>query len=514
MSIATLHSRAIAGANAPPVMVECHLANGLPAFNIVGLPEAEVRESRDRVRAALLHSGFDFPARRITVNLAPADLPKNSGRFDLPIALGILAADGQLPTAGLSQFEFVGELSLTGALKPIRGVLAMALAGSTEEPVKTLVVPMLNANEAQLAQTVPVLGVESLAQLLRLLSNTLEALKQVITWPEPFNDNDDTLTAKNHTPNAHQGQHLLEEVRGQTQAKLALEIAAAGRHHLLFNGPPGAGKSMLARCLPQLMPPMTHTEAVASAALLSVSGEFTIEHWRQRPFRAPHHSASAAALAGGGRSTPRPGEISLAHFGILFLDELPEFSRTALEILREPLEMGFINIARSERQTRFPASFQLIAAMNPCPCGYLGQKRCVCGPEQIQRYKRKLSGPLLDRIDLQVGIAPVTAQDLLNKVTIPETSAMVAARVLRARTMQLDRQGLPNGLLQPAQIDEHLSIEPQAMQLIGQAMQKLNWSARSVHRILRVARTIADLATSASVNHEHVSLATQFRIQV
>jgi magnesium chelatase family protein len=467
-----------------------------------------VRESRDRVRAAIIHSGFDFPARRITVNLAPADLPKNSGRFDLPIALGILAADGQLPTAGLSQFEFVGELSLTGALKPIRGVLAMALAGSDEQPIKTLVVPTQNAAEAQLAQTVPVLGAESLAQLLRLLSQTPQEREQAIIQPAPFDSN----PGQPNNPSSES--HLLEEVRGQNQAKLALEIAAAGRHHLLFNGPPGAGKSMLARCLPHLMPPMTHAEAVASAALLSVSGEFSLDRWRQRTFRAPHHSASAAALAGGGKSTPKPGEISLAHLGILFLDELPEFSRNALEILREPLEMGFINIARSERQTRFPASFQLIAAMNPCPCGYLGQKRCVCGPEQIQRYKRRLSGPLLDRIDLQVGVTPVSAQDLLGSDSARESSVSVAARVRKARAIQLDRQGQPNGLLQPAQLEQHLCIEPQAMHLVSQAMQKLNWSARSVHRILRVARTVADLAASPSVNHEHVSLATQFRIQV
>src|SRR5471032_970164 len=388
MSLAVLKSRALSGMDAPQVTVEVHLANGLPSFTIVGLPEAEVKESKDRVRAALQNARFEFPSRRITVNLAPADLPKESGRFDLPIALGILAASGQLPANRLGEYEFAGELSLTGDLRPIRGALAMTY--KAHRCGRAFVLPRASAEEASLVRNAQILPAKTLLEVCAHLARR-ESL-------QPYTS-EIAATAQPDYPD-------LADVKGQTHAKRALEIAAAGGHSLLMVGPPGAGKSMLAARFPGILPPMSDAEALESAALQSLgSGGFRVEQFRRRPFRAPHHSASSVALVGGG-SDPRPGEISLAHHGVLFLDELAEWDRHTLDVLREPMESGRVSISRAARQAEFPARFQLVAAMNPCPCGWAGDTsgRCRCTAEQIARYRGRLSGPLLDRIDLHVSV--------------------------------------------------------------------------------------------------------------
>ncbi|WP_126447392.1 YifB family Mg chelatase-like AAA ATPase [Sulfuricystis multivorans] len=490
MSLAILKSRALAGLAAPEVAVEVHLANGLPSFTLVGLPEMEVKEARDRVRAAIQNSGFEFPAKRITVNLAPADLPKESGRFDLPIALGILIASGQLASPRLDDHEFAGELSLSGELRPVRGTLAMCLAAKGNG--RAFVLPWACADEAALVKTAIILPARTLLEVCAHLTGAapLSPHHSAVRKPPSL------------APD-------LAEVKGQLPAKRALEVAAAGGHSLLMSGPPGSGKSMLAARLPGILPPMTEQEALESAAVQSLAGSFDVSRWGVRPFQAPHHSASVPALVGGG-GNPQPGEISLAHQGILFLDELPEFERRVLEALREPLETGFIRVSRAARRAEFPARFQLVAAMNPCPCGYLGDARCRCTPEQIARYRGKLSGPLLDRIDLMIEVPAVSEAELSARAT-GEPSASVRERVVAARARQIDRQAKPNALLVPDEIDCHCRPDDAGAALLKQAMQRLDLSARAYHRILKVARSIADLAADEIVRGPHIAEAIQYR---
>ncbi len=494
MGLSVLYSRALAGMEAPLVTVETHLANGLPSFTIVGLPEAEVKEARDRVRAALVNARFEFPARRITVNLAPADLPKESGRFDLPIALGILAASGQIPADELSSFEFAGELALTGALRPIRGALAMTYKAAHDG--RAFILPQENAAEAALVGNAQIHPARSLLEVCAHFAGGARLVPYVAPAQTP--------AAPTYADFA--------DVKGQQQAKRALEVAAAGGHSVLMSGPPGTGKSMLAMRLPGILPAMTDQEALESAALQSLgSGGFRLEAWRQRPFRAPHHTASAVALVGGG-SHPRPGEISLAHHGVLFLDELPEFDRKVLEVLREPLEAGRIHISRAANQAEFPARFQLVAAMNPCPCGYLGHPsgKCRCTPDQVARYRGKISGPLLDRIDIQIEV-PALAEDELMAQPAGEASAVIRARVEAARARQLARQGRPNSMLGTREIERHCLTDAAGEALLKQAISRLNLSARAYHRVLKLARTIADLAGAETIGAPHIAEAVQYR---
>jgi magnesium chelatase family protein len=493
MALAVVASRALAGIEAPEVLVEVHLGNGLPAFNIVGLPEAEVREARDRVRAALHHGQFEFPARRITVNLAPADLPKGSSGFDLPIALGILAASGQLPSKALDGQEFAGELSLTGELRPVRGALALALG--SERSARAIVLPAPNAAQAALAPRSRVLPAKSLLEVCAHLAGETALQAHAVQRP------------------AHDCRYAdLCDVKGQAQAKRALEVAAAGGHGLLMIGPPGTGKSMLAARFPGILPPMSEAEALEAAAIHSASSAgFDPSHWGRRPYRAPHHSASSAALVGGG-NPPRPGEISLAHRGVLFLDELTEFRRSVLEALREPLEAGTISIARAARQAQFPASFQLIAAMNPCPCGWLGHPsgKCRCTPDAIARYRGRISGPLADRIDIKIEVAAPRETELAAPAA-GESSTAVRSRVIAARERQQARQGKSNALLEPREIELHCALDAEGEQLLRQAFARLDLSARAYHRVLRVARSIADLSGAQDIETPHVAEAIQYR---
>lgn len=492
MALAVAHSRGLDGLNAPPVLVEVHIASGLPSFTLVGLPDTEVKEARDRVRAAILNSGFEFPAKRITVNLAPADLPKESGRFDLPIALAILAASEQAPSKALADYEFAGELSLSGELRPIRGALAMAL--QTANNGKSFILPEASAREAALTGADNILAANSLLEVCAHLAGQkpLAAAPAVDAVETPvFPD--------------------LAEVRGQSQAKRALEIAAAGGHSLLMIGPPGSGKSMLAARLPGLMPALNDEAARASAAVLSLAGQFRPDSFGIRPYRQPHHTASAVALVGGG-NPPRPGEISLAHQGILFLDEIPEFDRKVLETLREPLETGRIHIARAARHAEFPAEFQLVAAMNPCPCGFHGHGngKCRCTPDQIARYRARLSGPFLDRIDLLIEVPALPAEALSGK-TDGESSASVRNRVEPAAIRQDERQGKANARLTAGEVEVHCVPDDLGAGLLKQAISRLDLSARAWHRILKVARTIADLAGSERIRAPHVGEAIQYR---
>ncbi len=496
MSLAILHCRAQTGVQAPLVTVEVHLANGLPGLSIVGLPELAVRESKDRVRGALLNSHFEFPARRITINLAPADLPKEGGRFDLPIALGILAASGQIQKASLPEYEFAGELALSGALRPVKGMLPAALAARSAE--RSLILPLENAAEAAL---VSALDCFAASHLLEVCAH-LNGVKPLPLW-EPA----EAETAQQALPD-------LLEVHGQQQAKRALEIAAAGAHSLLYIGPPGTGKSMLAARLPGLLPGMTEQEALESATIRSVANKpFNYATWRQRPFRAPHHTASAVALVGGG-SHPKPGEISLAHHGVLFLDELPEFERRVLEVLREPMETGQITISRASQQADYPARFQLIAAMNPCPCGHLGDgtSRCHCSSEQIARYRSRISGPLLDRIDMHVEVPRQPTPFMGQASGQPaEPSRAVRERVEAARERQMRRQGKTNQALAGSEVELYTTPDDSGRELLCQAMERLGLSMRAYHRILKVARTIADLQAVEQIQTRHISEAIGLR---
>ncbi|HWU68038.1 MAG TPA: YifB family Mg chelatase-like AAA ATPase [Stenotrophobium sp.] len=495
MALARVLSRAQTGLRAELVTVEVHLAAGLPGLSIVGLPEAAVRESKDRVRAAIVSCGYEFPNRRITCNLAPADLPKEGGRFDLAIALGILAASAQIPTEPLEPLEVLGELSLSGEIRGIPGALPAALKAG--DAGRGLLVPDDNAGEACLARRTKIYAAHHLGALCSALhARELAPVSRPRPEPRPSNLPD------------------LGEVRGQPQARRLLEIAAAGGHSLLMIGPPGAGKSMLASRLPGILPPLTEDEALEVATVASIAGGgFDARKWGIPPYRAPHHTASGVALVGGS-STPRPGEVTLAHLGVLFLDELPEFDRRVLEVLREPLESGHITVSRAAQQADFPARFQLVAAMNPCPCGYLGDSsgKCRCTPDQVGRYRARISGPLLDRIDLQLFVPRVEADALsVSRQPDAERSAQVRERVVRCRDLQLQRSGRPNARLSVSEIERDCVPEPAAQTLLATAMSRLGLSARAYHRVLKVARTIADLASSETIGSAHIAEAVRYR---
>ena len=503
MSLAVVHSRALVGLTAHPVSVEVHLANGLPSFTLVGLADLEVKEARERVRSALQNSGLEFPHnKRITVNLAPADLPKESGRFDLAIAVGILAASGVIDASQLEHYEFAGELSLSGALRPVRGALAASMDLHQRGQQVRQVLPPGSAEEAALVPDAEVYRAEHL-------------LDGVQHFAPASTGGDAPPSQWSRVPQQHQlpdeAAFDMSDVKGQSATKRALEIAASGGHNVLLLGSPGAGKSMLAQRFASLLPPLLVGEALENAALHSLVGKFDARHWGQRTTMAPHHTASAVALVGGG-NPPKPGAISLAHHGILFLDEFPEFPRAALEALREPLETGHITIARAAQQATFPAQFMLIAAMNPCPCGFRGsrQRACRCTPDQVARYQARISGPLLDRIDLHIEVTPLPPDELL-KAPAGESSTAIRERVSAARAMALARQGVLNQQLQGQALDEHAQAEPAALQLLQSAATKLGWSARGIHRALRVARSIADLAGSEALQTAHVAEAIQYR---